>query len=1075
MAEDSAKRYWKSLPMRDQDTNLLRAAEAEFPEPAAQQGFSRRDFLGAAGFALTGVALTGCGGGPLPRAPVQHALPPVAQPPEATPGRSLYYASTCGACTAGCGLLVKVRDGRPIKLEGNADHPLSTGGLCAVGQASLLGLYDRLRLQHPLRDGQQMTWDEIDRGIRAQLDEVRRQNRAVRVLSHTLTSPTTRALIGQFLAGFADGRHVVYDPLSCSAILDAHERTHGVRVLPRYHFDRAEVIVSFDADFLGTWIAPVEFTAGYRAGRSPEGMPPRCSYHVQFEARLSLTGSKADRRVRLAPGELGVVLTHLARRVAARLGRPFNSPGAESLPQRLQQQLGDLLDRLTIRLTTHPERSLVISGSQDVAVQVLCNYVNHLLESYGSTLDIEQPSYQRQGSDAELERLLRELREGRVGALFLIDCNPVYDLPAGQELANLLRNVRLVVSCGERLDETAQAARYVCPHPHYLASWNDAEPVSGLVSLTQPTMRPLGDTRPVLESLAVWIGAPRAALELLQEHWRTTFFPRQVTAATFQDFWDQTLHDGGSEVTPQRVRLRPFNSAAAHAIAPPAPPAEGSFALVLYPKVAMLDGGHAYNPWLQELPDPISKVAWDNYACLSPAAAERLGVRDGDMVRVETEGNNARRLELPVLVQPGQHDRVVAVALGYGSKSSERFANVGPQWLEARPAVGADGLVGKNAAPLLRLAGGALQYVRDGVRVTRLEQQHPLASTQQHHTINVPAHLVPPGRQRRPMIEETTLAAYAAATPSPPTPLPPGARGARQSPLAPGGRGVGGEGEHPDLWPQDHPVTGHRWGMVIDLNACTGCSACVIACQVENNIPVVGKDEVRRQREMHWLRIDRYYSGDGGDVDVAFQPMLCQHCGNAPCETVCPVLATVHSSEGLNQQIYNRCVGTRYCANNCPYKVRRFNWFDYPRDDTLQNLVLNPDVTVRSRGVMEKCTFCVQRIQEARLEARRLGLPLADGDIQPACQQACPAQAIVFGDLNDPRSRISRRLRDRRRYQVLAELNVRPSVSYLGIVRHRTPLTPNPSPTRGEGRQVAPLAPGGRGVGVRGEGGERRG
>jgi molybdopterin-containing oxidoreductase family iron-sulfur binding subunit len=439
-------------------------------------------------------------------------------------------------------------------------------------------------------------------------------------------------------------------------------------------------------------------------------------------------------------------------------------------------------------------------------------------------------------------------------------------------------------------------------------------------------------------------------------------------------------------------------------------------ALVLYPKVSLRDGRHAYNPWLQELPDPISKVAWDNYACLSPTAAAALQVQTGSVIRLEVPGaQGLPPLELPVLVQPGQHDQVVAVALGYGGQVSARFTDVGPPWLEARPTLGGNGKIGVNAAALVAWRDGERNPAAGNVRLTRVGRQQPLACTQHHHSIQVPHALAPPGHESRPTIRETTLAALA----------------------HPGPHGQHAHEEPANMWPPDHPSAGHRWGMVIDLQACTGCSACVVACQVENNIPVVGKDEVRRQREMHWLRIDRYYAEHAGKVDVAFQPMLCQHCGNAPCETVCPVLATVHSSEGLNQQVYNRCVGTRYCANNCPYKARRFNWFAYAHEDTLQNLTLNPDVTVRSRGVMEKCTFCVQRIQEARIDARARGETLRDGMVQTACQQSCPAHAIAFGDLSDPNSQVSRLLHDPRRYRVLAELNVEPSVSYLEIVRHR--------------------------------------
>jgi molybdopterin-containing oxidoreductase family iron-sulfur binding subunit len=440
----------------------------------------------------------------------------------------------------------------------------------------------------------------------------------------------------------------------------------------------------------------------------------------------------------------------------------------------------------------------------------------------------------------------------------------------------------------------------------------------------------------------------------------------------------------------------------------------GTFSLVLYPKVGMPDAGHAYNPWLHELPDPISKVTWDNYACLSPTTAAQLGVSDGDVVFIEAPGTPS--LELPAFVQPGQHDQTVALALGYGSVLSARFAGIGPAWLQARPSVGPNGLVGKNASPMAQWVNGSLMLTRIDVRISRNGKHQPLASTQDYNRISVPRQLSLPGQEQRPIIHETTLPEYQKER----------ARKVRE-PAEP----------IEDLWPPDHPDGSIHWGMAIDLNACTGCSACVIACQAENNIPVVGKDEVRRNREMHWLRIDRYYSHTDDQVNVAHQPMLCQHCGHAPCEVVCPVLATVHSDEGLNEQAYNRCVGTRYCANNCPYKVRRFNWFEYTHDDLLQNLVLNPDVTVRSRGVMEKCSFCVQRIAEARSEAGGASHLPRDGDVQTACQQSCPAQAIAFGNLKDPNSRVAKLARSGRGYTVLGELNVQPSVTYLALVRNR--------------------------------------
>jgi molybdopterin-containing oxidoreductase family iron-sulfur binding subunit len=1013
MSERRGRSYWKSVEERERAGEFAARARDEFPEPLDSEPavVDRRGFLKAAGFTFAGAALSGC-----QTAPVEKAIPYLVQPEEITPGRSVYYASTCGACGAGCGLLVKNRDGRPIKLEGHPDHPLSRGGLCAVGQASILGLYDSTRLTDPLRNGVETTWQEVDHEVMSRLAEVRDRRGAVRLLTGTVNSPTVLAWIERFLAPFADARHVVYDALSSSAILEAHERTHGARLLPRYRFDKAEVIVSLDADFLATWFSPVEHTRSYHEGRKLEVFSPRDSYHVQFESRLSLTGTKADDRFVVAPAELSAVASQLAVQVAQLAEEDF--PGGEAGQSALPEEKAAALAR---QLWEARGRCLVVSGSQDLGTQILCNYVNQRLGNYGSTLEIERPSLQRQGNDRELQVLLEEIEQGKVEALLIWGVNPVYELPRGAGLAQALRKVPLVISFDERHSETAELAHFVCPEQHYLESWGDCEPAAGAVSIQQPCVRPLGNTRAMLETLAAWSGDPKPAYELVREHWRTHFFPRQKAQPTFELFWDHAVHDGVVELETPPGKTGKFRFESVEASPRDEDPAHDGLTLVLYAKPAMLDGKHAYNPWLQELPDPITKVTWDNYACLSPATARKFSLRDGDTVEIGTTLSPLQKIELPVVVQPGQHDRVVVVALGYGTRASERFAHVGPGWLLRRPTLNRDGRVGQNAAPLLQLADGRLLYSSLGVNIRPTGRREDLACTQTHHSIAVPESLALPGAGQRPIVRETTFGEY----------LHEHRTGRRREETA------GGSQE--DLWPSDHPFSGHRWAMAIDLDACTGCSACVISCQVENNIPVVGKDEVRRQREMHWMRIDRYYSGSEDEVRVAHQPMLCQHCENAPCETVCPVLATVHSQEGLNQQVYNRCVGTRYCANNCPYKVRRFNWFDYAHEDRLENLVLNPDVTVRSRGVMEKCSLCVQRIQEAKIEAKRRGMEIRDGELQTACQQSCPAGAIVFGDLNDPRSRIAQLVDSPRHYQVLEELNVKPAIGYLEGVRRRPP------------------------------------
>ncbi|MFQ5734394.1 MAG: 4Fe-4S dicluster domain-containing protein, partial [Planctomycetaceae bacterium] len=976
------------------------------PKPyAAPAQLSRRRFLEAAGFTLSAAALSGCG-----RSREKTALPFPEQPEGAVPGRMRQYACTCAGCPAACGLLVGVRDGRPLKMEGMPEHPLSRGGLCAVGQALPLGLYDRERLKRPLRAGEESDWTQIDKELLEKLDTLKQNGGAVRFVTSTVNSPTLQDWIDRFLKPFPDARHVMFDAVSSSAILDAHQKTQGVRVLPHYRFDTADVVVSFGADFLGTWISPVEFTRAWRSKRVPSERHREMSQHMQFEGRMSLTGSNADVRLRLRPEDYGVVLSDLA----AELMKREPGSGSPAFPESRASERASarpipiaILNTLADKLWNARGRSLVVSDSQDVAVQVLVNFVNYVLGNYGKTLDVARPSRQRLGDDGELSRLLEEFRAGKVAALFVAGTDFTHNLPRRDDLARLLKTIPLVVSFAGRENDFTEFADFVCPDHHPLEAWWDAEPIAGLVTLSQPALPPLGETRSILESLAKWSGKSGGAYDLLRAFWRDKF-PKD-----FVKFWDKSLHDGHFEAKPERVNAKPFRRDAIKLVIDA--PEKSGRTLVLYSKVGMPDSRHAHNPWLHELPDPVTKVTWDNYACISPRTAEETGVKDGDVLRVETPPGAA--VELPAFVQPGQHDGVVAVALGYGVKGTGRFENVGPQWFEAKPTTGQNGLVGVNAAPLLEFRSGILQYTIGGVKLAKTGRHHALASTQEHHFIEVPDNVAPPGAERRDVVQETTLSAF------------------RKNAHA--GKPESHELDDPGLWADDHPKEGHQWGMAIDLNACTGCSGCIIACQSENNVPVVGRDEVRRQREMHWIRIDRYYSGGGDDVEVAHQPMMCQHCNHAPCETVCPVLATIHGEEGLNHQAYNRCVGTRYCANNCPYKVRRFNWFDYPHDDLLQNLALNPDVTVRMRGVMEKCSMCVQRIHDGKAEAKRKGEPLDDGAIQTACQQSCPAQAILFGDMNDPKSALSQALKDPRRYHVLEELNVRPAVSYLRLVRNR--------------------------------------
>ncbi|VAX40998.1 Molybdopterin oxidoreductase, iron-sulfur binding subunit [hydrothermal vent metagenome] len=1012
MKNNSNKTYWVSPAERD--GNISAPEDLNVLNILAPAGISRRQFLEAVGFTISAVAVSGCS-----RAPEEVALPFPKQPAGMQPGTMRYYASTCANSSAGTGLLIGVRDGRPLKMEGMPTHPLSQGGLSAVDQALPLGLYDSHRLKQPLANGKAAKWKEIDQKILGALSELKKKKGVVRFVTSTITSPTLQATIDTFLSQFDNAKQVTFDIQSCSAILDAHEQTEGVRLLPHYLFDRADVIVSFGADFLGTWISPVEFTAAWSKRRVPTKKSPEMSWHVQLESRMTITGSKADTRYRIRPEEQAVLLSHLTQKIAKHAGKVLTN---DNLPSATITE--EELSEMAKRLWNARGKSLVVSESQDVTVQRLVNALNHLLGNYGKTIDIEKPSRQKQGNDGDVIQLVDELNSDKVDALFVLNVDLTHSLPNRETLAASVQKVPLSVSFASRENDIASLSKYVCPDHHLLESWGDAEPVSGLVSIVQPALQPLGQTRSLLESLAIWsdnkqsgnklLGKKPSAYKILQASWKKNIFSRQKKTSDFTSFWEKALHDGFTKVIPPPVKTKPYQAETIKSPKENFNPNE--LTLVLYTKVSMPDTESAHNPWLQELPDPITKITWDNYVTVSSAMADEMQLKDGDVVLVESKQKNLS-LELPVLVQPGQHDNVISIALNYGCKGTERFAKVGPQWIEARTSVGENGLIGSNAALFLKREGTSLNNVHSGVTITKTGRRHNLASTQEYGRIDVPKHIAPKGAERRDIIEETTLGAF------------------EKNPKA------GSRELHfpttPQLWAEDHPKGGHHWGMAIDLNACTGCSACLIACQSENNVPVVGKDEVFRQREMHWIRIDRYYSGTGDDVEVAHQPMMCQHCDNAPCETVCPVLATITGEEGLNEQVYNRCVGTRYCANNCPYKVRRFNWFNYSEEETLENLAYNPDVTVRMRGVMEKCSMCVQRIEQGKIESTQTGQPLQEGAIQTACQQSCPASAIVFGDMNDEKSQIYAAINSPRNYQVLEELNVRPSVSYQRMVRNK--------------------------------------
>jgi molybdopterin-containing oxidoreductase family iron-sulfur binding subunit len=981
--------YWKSLeelraesrrsaPQGGESVEPPPPGKGAVPSSPAIDGASRRDFLAAMGFSLGAAACS--------RGATRLALPYVTAPEDLTPGVPNWYATTCGGCSASCSLLVKTRDGRPIKVEGNPEAPLFGGGTCAVGQATVLSLYDGQRLRQPLWRGAPVSWQEVDDTIESQLRTTIAAGGRVVLLSGTLTSPTTRDIIARWSRRHARFRHVVYEPVSYAAIRRAHKASFDRDVLPHYRFDEAALIVGLEADFLGTWLSPVEFTAQYarrrRPGRSMAG-------HVQFETTLSLTGANADVRYAVAPSEIGRVALALLDRVqsAVRVG---------SDDSRLTVAASDL-DALADRLQQHRGESLVVCGVQDVAVQTVVARLNHVLGNIGRTIELSPCSFQKQGDDEEVATLVEQMQRGEIRALLLYGVNPAYDYPDREAFLRGLERVALSLSFADRVDETAAHVHAVCPDHHYLEAWGDAEPVSGSFSLTQPTIAPLFDTRAAQASLLKWLGETPDYPAYLRAYWQRNLYPDRGGGRGFEAFWDRTLQAGFLKVTVPSETPPAFSGnyeAAAARIRdeirrePPGGQPD-HFELHVFETVALRDGRHANNPWLQELPDPITKLTWGHGLAIAPVVADRLGLQDGEVVKVTGGG---ARVELPVWRQPGQRSTTVSIALGYGRTHAGPVGNG----------------VGVNAT-------GFLHFRPRVVTLEKTGRFAPLAATQTHHSM-----------EGRAIVRETTLREFL---------VDPAAGNA---PPAPGA----------SLWTEYEPGS-HTWGLAVDLNSCTGCAACVVACQAENNVPVVGKDEVARGREMHWIRIDRYYQGPQSAPSVVFQPVMCQHCANAPCETVCPVLATVHSSDGINEQIYNRCVGTRYCENNCPYKVRRFNWFRYannPRFDFNMNsplgtMVLNPDVLVRSRGVMEKCSMCIQRIQAGKVAAGQSGKAAPDGGIQTACQQACPAKAIVFGDLRDRSSEVARLGQSPRYYHLLGELGTRPGVGYLTKIRNRDALT----------------------------------
>ncbi|HPH81307.1 MAG TPA: TAT-variant-translocated molybdopterin oxidoreductase [Flavobacteriales bacterium] len=1058
----NSKKYWKGIEELQATPEFVKLQQNEFAEDLPVDQFlgderivdsstNRRDFLKFLGFSVTAASLAAC------ETPVRKAIPYLNKPEEITPGVANYYASTYWDGNDYAGVLVKTREGRPIKVDGNELCSITKGGSHARVQASVLSLYDSARIKGAMLNNKDSDWKAVDAEVTSKLASIAAAGGAIRILTSSLISPSMKSAIAEFTTKYPTTQVVTYDSISYKGIADSNLASFGKSFIPTYNFDKADFIVGIGCDFLANWLSPVEHARQYAETRKLNKDEKKMSRHVQIESLLTVTGSNADKRIALKPSQLGLAVVNL-----------YNKLTGSSLPSKSLDAKDAAIAELAKELNASKGKALVVCGSNDANIQQVVNAINTHLGSYGSTINKDVEDYTRQGNDAAVNALVAEMASGKVGAILINNVNPVYSLPNGAAFKDALSKVSLSVSFADRVDETAAACKIVAPDHHYLESWTDANPRKGHYALGQPTINPLFSTRQVLESILTWAGNTTNAHDYISKVWETTVYPSSTGFLSFNDFWFRSLHDGvmasaapaaviAENPTPEApvsIKIMPITIAspeptttvygdvsnAASAIVAKAGKASG-IELVVYQKTGAGTGNQANNPWLQELPDPITKVTWDNYVLMNPEEMKEKGFNTlmgqeqmADVVEVKSGSATA---SLPVVAQPGLPKGVIAIALGYGRTAVGKTANG----------------IGANASPFVSFDDGTFNYIASGVSVSESKDKYQIAATQTHHTM-----------MGREIVKEATLAEYKKDSKA----------GNEDLLYATNLTTTKQEGKATakelDLWAA-YENKNHFWNMAIDLNACIGCGSCVISCTAENNVPVVGKDEVRRSREMHWMRIDRYYSSDMNEevaekdgvgaidkflkmevpssadtIEVVFQPIMCQHCNHAPCETVCPVLATTHSLEGLNQMTYNRCIGTRYCANNCPYKVRRFNWFRYNENvefdfnmyDDLGKMVLNPDVTVRSRGVMEKCSMCIQRIQAGKLDAKKNSSRPKDGSIKTACQQACPTNAITFGDFNDQQSEVRKAWNNERKYQLLEEVGTQPSVFYLTKIRNKS-------------------------------------
>ena len=997
------KSYWRSLAQIEERPEYRAALEREFPEGASElpEGITRRSMMMLLGASASLAGLAAC------RRPVEEIVPYVNAPEEFVPGIPRSYATTMPFRRSAYGLIVESHEGRPTKIEGNPSHPSTRGASSSRVQASVLGLYDPDRSQSVMEKGARKSWNDFVTAW-GQISQVHASDggAGLAVISESFSSPTLARLVSELRARYPRLQWATYDAVSDETRLEGLKHATGRDLDLMLRFDRASVILCLDADPLLTDPEMIRhargFADGRRAGASPTSSGQAMNRLYAVEGVYSLTGAMADHRLRLESRQIAPFLAALAARVGTPAGSASQAASVPGVDARW-------INALAKDLLANRGKGLIVAGErQPAAVHAAVCALNTSLGNTGKTVSYYETKDAALPSVSSLASVVSAMKAGTVQTLVILGGNPVFDAPADLDFASAISKVTHTIALSHAVDETSSRAEWHIPRAHYLESWGDARAVGGTISIVQPLILPLFGGRSPVDVLGLMVaGQDRPGYDIVRETWKPI-----LGEAEFDRKWNRALHDGllaGSELQEVVPELNVQPLAELSRLPAGGASAPGALEIVFLPSPALHDGRFANDAWLQELPDPLTKLTWDNPALVSPKTAETLGLENEDVVRVDYSG---RSLELPVWLLPGMADGVVALTLGYGRSHAGRIGS----------GVGFDAYTVRSSKP---------SGFDGGVTLTKLARTYPLSATQNHGSM-----------EGRPIVRESTLAELRT------RPTPTEGEHAADSPRAAKEGGVPGklgvfeeEAQHFSLWKEHAYDQGHQWGMTIDLNTCIGCNACMTACQSENNVPVVGKTQIAKGREMHWVRVDRYFSGEpSGNPEVVFQPVPCMHCEDAPCEQVCPVAATVHDAQGLNVMVYNRCIGTRYCSNNCPYKVRRFNFFNFTKDTPdILKLAMNPDVTVRARGVMEKCTYCTQRITRAKIDAKLAGRELRDGDVKTACQQACPASAIQFGDLRDRSSGVVQAKSDPRNYALLDDLNTKPRTTYLAKVRNPNP------------------------------------